>query len=96
MAVIFDNEHRRVILTTNDTEYVIEIIRERFLGHVYYGPKTADGVPDFAYRIASFSPYYEGFFDFQPDMCTTEYSYFGNGDFLSEGAQRKRQLCDRL
>lgn len=81
MAVIFDNEHRRVILTTNDTEYVIEIIRERFLGHVYYGPKTADGVPDFAYRIASFSPYYEGFFDFQPDMCATEYSYFGNGDF---------------
>ena len=71
MAVICDNDRNRVILSTNDTEYVIEIIRERFLGHVYYGPKTAGSIPDFAYRTASFSPYYQGFFDFQPDMCTT-------------------------
>ncbi|MDD6095854.1 MAG: alpha-galactosidase [Clostridia bacterium] len=81
MSVFFNKEENKIVLSTAKTEYIIEILRNRFLGHVYYGRKERGYEPVYEYKLSSFTPYYEDFYEFQPDVASTEYSFFGNGDF---------------
>ena len=86
MPIVFDSEKRIFKLDTATSSYVIEIYKENFLAHLYYGAKIPDtNLSAFKFRtpFASFSPNNINVDDwkFSPDVCPLEYQGEGSGDF---------------
>lgn len=91
MPIKYNKKTNRITLTTQNTMYLIEILEDRFLGHLYYGKKKRGLDLVYDYRTGSFTPYYEDFYRFQPDLAATEYSYFGSGDFRCTSLKLKNE-----
>ncbi len=86
MPIVFDSEKRIFKLDTATSSYVIEIYKENYLAHLYYGAKIPDtNLSAFKFRspFASFSPNNINIDDwkFSPDVCPLEYQGEGSGDF---------------
>ncbi len=86
MPIIFDSEKRIFKLDTASSSYIIEIFRENYLLHLYYGAKIPDyNVSALRYKggFASFSPMNINIDDehFSPDVNPFEYPCEGTGDF---------------
>ena len=88
MPIIFDSEKRMFKLDTATSSYIIEIFKENYLVHLYYGAKIPDmNVSMLKYNgsFASFSPQNINIDDcrFSPDVNPMEYPGEGAGDFRS-------------
>lgn len=82
MPIQFCKAENRFILTTDQTEYIFDIVAGRYLNHRYYGPKSDRPTPLFKAGYRSFSPYPEETgpaFSFADDLM--EFGFFGGGDF---------------
>ena len=78
MPIIFDSEKRMFKLDTATSSYIIEIFKENYLVHLYYGAKIPDmNVSMLKYNgsFASFSPQNINIDDcrFSPDVNPMEY-----------------------
>ena len=88
MPIIFDSEKRMFKLDTATSSYIIEIFKENYLVHLYYGAKIPDmNVSMLKYNgsFASFSPQNINIDNcrFSPDVNPMEYPGEGAGDFRS-------------
>ena len=90
MAIHFDSKKNRFHLQANDTSYVMEIVRDGYLLHLYWGRK----INDFNYsneiqlvdRGFSGNPYKEDR-TFSLDTLPQEYPQFGNTDYRKPAYQ---------
>ena len=83
MPIKYNKQTKKFVLTTKNTMYVMQVVHDRFLGHIYYGRKKRGLDPEFEYRSGSFCPTYDDTRNFAPDLVKTEYSFFGDGDYRS-------------
>lgn len=82
MSIQFCEADRRFILTTDHTEYIFDIVADRYLCHRYYGGKSDRPDRLFKAGYRSFSPYPQETgeaFSFTDDLM--EFGFFGGGDF---------------
>ncbi|MBO0587370.1 alpha-galactosidase [Sporosarcina sp. E16_8] len=90
MAIHFDSKKNRFHLQANDTSYVMEVVRDGYLLHLYWGRK----INDFNYsneiqlvdRGFSGNPYKEDR-TFSLDTLPQEYPQFGNTDYRKPAYQ---------
>ncbi len=86
MAITFDEKKKIFKLDTRDSTYALQIFKENYLVHLYYGAKLPDNnLTGLMYRgrFDSLSPYNPKVEDplFSPDINPLEYSTNGAGDF---------------
>ena len=89
MAIHYDEQSKIFHLTTRDTSYVLQIVRDGYLAHRYWGKKVSrfrDSRP-IVYMGRPLSPNPDKDWDFSLDMLPQEYPGFGTGDFRSPAFQ---------
>ncbi len=83
MPIIFIKKSRQFIIHTANTTYAFDIVKDKYLRHIYYGKKKKKIVPEDP-KGYSFSPFLiENGYKFSPDTLPCEISFFGSGDFRS-------------
>ena len=95
MPIYFDDKNQLFKLDTSNSTYIIQIFREGYLLHPYYGAYIPDNnVKDLCYRglFSSFSPQNPNILDepFTPDLAPMEYSCNGTGDYRISALQIKK------
>ncbi len=81
MPIRFIKKTNQFLITTKNTSYAFEILKGRYLRHLYYGKKKTQIEPA-KLKGVSFAPYIEEYgFLYSPDSMTNEISFFGSGDF---------------
>ncbi len=81
MSIKFVKKTKQFVLSTKNTTYAFEVLKDRYLRHIYYGKKKSNIVSPELKGI-SFAPYIEEYGHFySPDSMTNEISFFGSGDF---------------
>ena len=86
MSIAYDQQKRLFTLTTDNTSYQMQIEKQGFLRHLYYGSKT--GMQDMSYQYYDFDYAFSG----NPaeyrrdrtvslDIIPQEYTSFGVGDY---------------
>jgi len=100
MAIHFDEQSRIFHLTTQNTSYVLQIVRDGYVAHRYWGKKVnrfRDSRP-FLFVGRALSPNPDGDWKFSLDMLPQEYPGFGTGDFRTPAFQIKQEdgstTCD--
>ena len=82
MSINFNEETRVFTLTTKNTQYNIQMLRDLFPVHLYYGEKTDNEIGLHQGSFYSFSPYYENIrHEYCPNDVLSEYQGFDCGDF---------------
>lgn len=82
MSIIFNQEDKRFLLETQNTEYAFSIAYDRFLRHEYYGKKRDNAINYFKPIVKPFSVYNEGSgYDYSPTNSFLEIPFFGCGDY---------------
>lgn len=99
MPIKFIENENLFKLDTKSSTYIIEIFREGYLLHPYYGGMIPDSnVKRLTYRgtFASFSPQNENILDiqFSPDLAPMEYSCNGTGDYRLSAFQIRNSRGD--
>lgn len=81
MAIYFSEKEQRFIIETNHTCYVFDVLKNRYLQHIYYGAKKSSiEVPSL--NRESWAPYVAEYgAEHSPDTFGSEISFFGAGDF---------------
>lgn len=84
MSIIFHSESKEFHLYNENISYIIKVLENGQLGHVYYGKRITDK-KDFGYLIEyarrDMAPYpFEGRSDFSLEHLQQEYPAFGSGD----------------
>lgn len=86
MAVIYDAENQIFHLQTNGTSYAMQVVREKYLLHLYWGKRINNyvGSRKIVLKSRGFAPnVQENDRDFSIDTLPLEYPQGGNGDFRS-------------
>lgn len=84
MNIIFEKESQRFFLNTKNTTYIMGIVKNGFLAHLYWGKKINKyfGSNKIMYRDRGFSPnIFKDDRTFSLDTLPQEYPQYGNGDF---------------
>ena len=84
MNIVFEKENNRFFLNTKNTTYIMEIVKNEFLAHIYWGKKIKNyfGSNKIMYRDRGFSPnIFKEDRTFSLDTLPQEYPQYGNGDF---------------
>lgn len=89
MGIHYNEETRAFHLTTKATSYVMQIVRDGYVAHRYWGKRVSkfrDSRPlPFVGRPLSPNP--DNDWHFSPDMLPQEYPGFGTGDFRTPAYQ---------
>ena len=81
MSIRTIKETNQIIINTKNTSYIMEIVKGRYLCHVYYGKRAKDKKLPPLKEIA-FSPYSAEFGrGYATNDLPQEISFFGSGDF---------------
>lgn len=81
MSIRFIKKSNQFVITTKSTTYAFEILKERYLCHLYYGKKKNSFELPVHHEIA-FSPYIpEHTAKYSSNNFLQEFSFFGSGDF---------------
>ncbi len=81
MSIRFVKDKQQFIINTRSTTYAFDIVKDRYLRHIYYGKKTGNIEPA-PLKGYSFAPYIDGYgWECSPDTIPNEISFFGSGDF---------------
>ena len=90
MPIIFDYENRTFHLQSKNTSYIIQIIKDGYLAHLYWGNKIKNynGSNPIAFIDRGFSPNPDPLDrTFSLDTIPCEYPAYGNGDFRTPAYQ---------
>ncbi|AIQ48657.1 alpha-galactosidase [Paenibacillus sp. FSL R7-0273] len=101
MGIIYDEEYKVFHLQTPGSSYCMQIIRDGYLGHLYWGKRIAvyrNSLP-FDYIDRGFSPNPDpADRSFSLDNLPQEYPGYGNGDFgfpaYQAGQSNGSEICD--
>ena len=78
----FDRERQIFTLTTQNTQYIFQLMYGDFPVHLHYGSILTDEIADYKGKVYSFAPYYPRHrLSYLPDAAPAEYSGFDSGDF---------------
>lgn len=83
MSIQFEEKSKSFILQTENSTYVIQLLREKFLSHVYWGAKIKEPVVEAMIKAAgraSFNATTDGDREFSLDTMPNEYPAYGNSD----------------
>lgn len=83
MSIIFDEKQKSFILQTENSTYIIKIIKDKYLSHVYWGNTIQNPVVDKILHLtgrASFNANVDEDMSFSLDTCPSEYPGYGNTD----------------
>ncbi len=81
MAIRFSKKTQQFIIHTANTTYAFDIVKGKYLRHLYYGKKKKTIVPE-SLQGYSFAPFLiENGWTYSPDTMPCEVSFFGSGDF---------------
>ena len=81
MPIRFIKEQKRFVLTTKNTAYAFDILKDRYLCHRYYGKKGGE-IAEIDHHEVAFSPYIpEHTAKYSSNDFPQEVSFFGSGDF---------------
>ena len=84
MSIIFDSKNRTFHLQGKNTSYVLQVIKDGYLAHLYWGAKIKNynGSNPIAFIDRGFSPNPDPLDrTFSLDTIPCEYPAYGNGDF---------------
>ncbi len=90
MSIRFDEKRKIFYLETVNSTYAFQVYENEFLIHLYYGKKNQE-IEDYKSRLVSFSPYYERYRDYLPNVCLSEYAGFDDGDFRTTSIRMKNK-----
>ncbi|WP_199621209.1 alpha-galactosidase [Paenibacillus alkalitolerans] len=100
MTIHYDEKSRIFHLTTKNTSYVLQIVREGYVTHRYWGKRVnrfRDSRP-IVFKGRPLSPNPDGDWNFSLDMLPQEYPSFGTGDFRTPAFQISQEdgstTCD--
>ncbi len=83
MSIKFIKKTEQFILQTAGTTYAFDIVKGKYLRHLYYGKKTKTITAELP-RGYSYAPFICGNeYRYSPDTIPCEVSFFGSGDFRS-------------
>lgn len=94
MSIQFDATTKRFLLHSKQTTYIMELVKEGFLAHVYWGRKLTGyhGSNQILYRDRGFCPnIYVEDRAFSLDTLPQEYPQYGNGDYRPCAYQIKNE-----
>ncbi|HEX7056061.1 MAG TPA: alpha-galactosidase [Bacilli bacterium] len=94
MAVMENRDHHMFHLQTKDTSYVLQIVKNGYLAHVYWGKKVQryDQSRPLRFGNRAFSPNPDPQDqDFSLDTLPQEYPAYGNSDFRAPAFQVQRE-----
>lgn len=101
MAVIYNDEKQIFHLQTKGTSYVMQVVRNKYLLHLYWGKRVQNycGTRSIILKNRGFAPNpQENDRDFSIDTLPMEYPHGGNGDFRSCAfgirEQNGSRICD--
>ncbi len=81
MAIRFSKKTQQFIIHTANTTYAFDIVKGKYLRHLYYGKKKKTIVPE-PLQGYSFAPFLiDNGWTYSPDTMPCEVSFFGSGDF---------------
>lgn len=81
MSIRFLKQEKRFVINTKSTTYAFQILKDRYLAHIYYGKKT-NKLNFTESREIAFAPYPAEFGpSYSADVLSQEISFFGSGDF---------------
>jgi len=83
MSIIFDESQKSFILQTDNSTYIIKIMKDKYLSHVYWGDTIHNPVVDKIVNLtgrASFNANVDEDTSFSLDTCRCEYPGYGNTD----------------
>ncbi|MBC1561317.1 alpha-galactosidase [Listeria booriae] len=92
MSISYDEARRLFHLRGKDVSYVLGVVRDGYLAHLYYGKKLREyrGSNDLTFIKRDFSPSVEiGDETFSLDSLPQEYPQYGNTDFRKPAYQVK-------
>ena len=92
MSVFFDPKRQLFHLQSKDTSYIIQIQRNRYVSHLYWGRRIKESTlsNEIQFKYRSFSPNPpDDNRTFSLDTLPQEYSGYGNGDFRIPAYQVK-------
>ncbi len=95
--ITYLEENKIIKIDTNNTTYAMQIVRDKFVSHIYYGKKTDNLENLYTERPLSFTTYVasEGV-AFSLDTIPTELSFFGSGDTKDTAVKIKNQNGDSV
>lgn len=83
MSIIFDEKQKSFILQTDHSTYIIKIVKDKYLSHIYWGNTIKNPVVDKIANStgrASFNANVDDDMSFSLDTCPSEYPSYGNTD----------------
>jgi alpha-galactosidase len=89
MAIHYDDQSKIFHLATKDTSYVLQIVRDGYLMHRYWGKRVNKfrDSRELIFMGRPMSPNPDGDWGFSLDMLPQEYPGFGTGDFRTPAFQ---------
>ncbi len=99
MSIQFEEKSKSFILQTENSTYVIQLLREKFLSHVYWGAKIKEPVVEAMIKAAgraSFNATTDGDREFSLDTMPNEYPAYGNSDLRMPAYQLQLENGSRI
>lgn len=88
--ICFNEEEQVFKIETQNTVYVMKIVHEKFLAHLYYGKKSGEYDKDYREYPVDFAPYpFATGCGFSLETISTELSFFDTGDTKNVGIKIK-------
>ena len=92
--IIFDKKRNIIKIHTQNTTYVMQIVCNKYVAHLYYGKRT-DDVAEYTLQHTSFAPYYEEEKGrISMDWLSAELSFFGCNDMKDTAVRIKNANGD--
>lgn len=86
MPIIYDNSRKIFHLQTGNTSYIMQIVKEKYLVHLYWGRRISSyhESRQIIWKDRGFAPNPDAYDrTFSLDTLPQEYPQIGNGDFRS-------------
>ncbi len=99
MSIQFEKKSKSFILQTESSTYIIQLQREKFLSHVYWGAKIKGPVVEAMIKAAgraSFDATTDGDSEFSLDTMPNEYPAYGNSDLRMPAFQVQLENGSRI
>lgn len=99
MSIIFDNNSNSFVLQAKNSSYIIKIIKEKYLAHLYWGQKISHPLVEQIYHNStrvSFSANPDEDGEFSLDSMPNEYPSYGNTDLRMPAYQIQLENGTRI
>jgi alpha-galactosidase len=97
--ILYNEKQNSFILQGKSSTYIIKIVKNKYLAHIYWGKKIVNPVVDEIYRSVercSFSANVDEDTSFSLDTMPNEYPAYGNGDLRMPAFQIQLENGNRI